>query len=223
MSNLDQTWNMLTSTGSVGSHRSSQPKACQCRRAWKSESVWVSSTSPNRSGPKCQMRRRTWSGAVSRQTHRSASPSTKWSRPSGFRWVIHFSPVFCKTSTFQQWTTVPQTPLATGSVLKEQTEEEKAGLALVLKEGVNSPQNKNFVLKNPKLDSKSALAMRRRSKTNSSNASSLSSSPCDVKGWDNNSTISASNCDSGGAIMTLWNASYCFYRNLLFPCRSFPC
>ena len=89
---------------------------------------------------------------------------------------------FCKTSTFQQWTTVPQTPLATGSVLKEQTEEEKAGLALVLKEGVNSPQNKNFVLKNPKLDSKSALAMRRRSKTNSSNASSLSSSPCDVKG-----------------------------------------
>ena len=87
MSNLDQTWNMLTSTGSVGSHRSSQPKACQCRRAWKSESVWVSSTSPNRSGPKCQMRRRTWSGAVSRQTRRSASPSTKWSRPSGFRWV----------------------------------------------------------------------------------------------------------------------------------------
>jgi len=87
-----------------------------------------------------------------------------------------------ETKWISQWTTVPQTPLATGSVLKEQTEEEKAGLALVLKEGVNSPQNKNFVLKNPKLDSKSALAMRRRSKTNSSNASSLSSSPCDVKG-----------------------------------------
>jgi len=86
------------------------------------------------------------------------------------------------TKWISQWTTVPQTPLATGSVLKEQTEEEKAGLALVLKEGVSSPQNKNFVLKNPKLDSKSALAMRRRSKTNSSNASSLSSSPCDVKG-----------------------------------------
>lgn len=86
------------------------------------------------------------------------------------------------TKWISQWTTVPQTPLATGSVLKEQTEEKKAGLALVLKEGVNSPQNKNFVLKNPKLDSKSALAMRRRSKTNSSNASSLSSSPCDVKG-----------------------------------------
>jgi len=87
-----------------------------------------------------------------------------------------------ETKWISQWTTVPQTPLATGSVLKEQTEEEKAGLALVLKEGVSSPQNKNFVLKNPKLDSKSALAMRRRSKTNSSNASSLSSSPCDVKG-----------------------------------------
>jgi len=87
-----------------------------------------------------------------------------------------------ETKWISQWTTVPQTPLATGSVLKEKTEEEKAGLALVLKEGVSSPQNKNFVLKNPKLDSKSALAMRRRSKTNSSNASSLSSSPCDVKG-----------------------------------------
>jgi len=87
-----------------------------------------------------------------------------------------------ETKWISQWTTVPQTPLATRSVLKEQTEEEEAGLALVLKEGVNSPQNKNFVLKNPKLDSKSALAMRRRSKTNSSNASSLSSSPCDVKG-----------------------------------------
>jgi len=86
------------------------------------------------------------------------------------------------TKWISQWTTVPQTPLATGSVLKEQTEEEKAGLALVLKEGVSSPQNKNFVLKNPKLDSKSALAMRRRSKTNSSNASSLSSRPFDVKG-----------------------------------------
>jgi len=87
-----------------------------------------------------------------------------------------------ETKWISQWTTVPQTPLATGSVLKEKIEEEKAGLALVLKEGVSSPQNKNFVLKNPKLDSKSALAMRRRSKTNSSSASSLSSSPCDVKG-----------------------------------------
>ena len=103
---------------------------------------------------------------------------TKWISVSNSLLTCYF----CKTSTFQQWTTVPQTPLATGSVLKEQTEEEKAGLALVLKEGVSSPQNKNFVLKNPKLDSKSALAMRRRSKTNSSNASSLSSSPCDVKG-----------------------------------------
>jgi len=87
-----------------------------------------------------------------------------------------------ETKWISQWTTVPQTPLATGSVLKEQIKEEKAGLALVLKEGISRPQNKNFVLKNPKLDSKSALAMRRRSKTNSSNASSLSSSPCDVKG-----------------------------------------
>jgi len=87
-----------------------------------------------------------------------------------------------ETKWISQWTMVPQTPLATGSVLKEQTDEEKVGLALALKEGVSSPQNKNFVLKNPKLDSKSALAMRRRSKTNSSNASSLSSSPCDVKG-----------------------------------------
>merc|ERR1712004_347045 len=121
-------------------------------------------------------------------------PKPEWSEVSDeakdlIRGCLKTNPQECltidqviETKWISQWTTVPQTPLATGSVLKEQTEEEKAGLALVLKEAVSSPQNKNFVLKNPKLDSKSALAMRRRSKTNSSNASSLSSSPCDVKG-----------------------------------------
>ena len=77
---------------------------------------------------------------------------------------------------------MPQTPLQTGSILKEQTEEEKEGLHLALKEVREGlvGQNKNFVLKNPKLDSNSALAKRRKSKNSS--ASSLNSNLCNVKG-----------------------------------------
>jgi serine/threonine protein kinase len=88
-----------------------------------------------------------------------------------------------QTKWVSQCHTVPQTPLQTGSILKEQTEEEKEGLSLALREvreGLAHHQ-KNFVLKNPKLDSNSALANRRRSKNSSSEASSLNSSACDVK------------------------------------------
>ena len=91
------------------------------------------------------------------------------------------------TDLFQQCNTVPQTPLQTSSILKEQTEEEKEGLNLALKEVREGLGHcNNFVLKNPKLDSNSALAKRRKSKNSSSNASSLNSSPCDVKSIQEN-------------------------------------
>ena len=92
------------------------------------------------------------------------------------------------TDLLQQCNTVPQTPLQTSSVLKEQTEEEKEGLSLALREvreGFAHP-HKSFVLKNPKLDSNSALAIRRKGKNSSSDASSLNSSTCDVKSIQEN-------------------------------------
>jgi len=93
-----------------------------------------------------------------------------------------------QTKWVSQCNTVPQTPLQTGSILKEQTEEEKEGLSLALREvreGLAHPRN-NFVLKNPKLDSNSALAIRRKGKNSSSDASSLNSSTCDVKSIQEN-------------------------------------
>ena len=82
---------------------------------------------------------------------------------------------------------MPQTPLQTGSILKEQTEEEKEGLSLALREVREGfAHQKNFVLKNPKLDSNSALANRRKGKNSSSEASSLNSSACDVKSIQEN-------------------------------------
>lgn len=94
-----------------------------------------------------------------------------------------------QTKWVSQCNTVPQTPLQTGSILKEQTEEEKEGLSLALREvreGFAAHQN-NFILKNPKLDSNSALANRRKSKNSSSaEASSLNSSACDVKSIQEN-------------------------------------
>jgi len=93
-----------------------------------------------------------------------------------------------QTKWVSQCNTVPQTPLQTGSILKEQTEEEKEGLSLALREvreGLAHPCN-NFVLKNPKLDSNSALAIRRKGKNSSSDASSLNSSTCDVKSIQEN-------------------------------------
>merc|ERR1712130_1045392 len=71
------------------------------------------------------------------------------------------------TKWVSQCKTVPQTPLQTGSILRE------------VREGL--VHQKNFVLKNPKLDSNSALANRRKHKNSSSEASSLDSSACDVK------------------------------------------
>ena len=108
---------------------------------------------------------------------------TKWVSVSSFFVILnHLKHHSWQTNLFQQSNTVPQTPLQTGSILKEQTEEEKEGLHLALKEVREGlvGQNKNFVLKNPKLDSNSALAKRRKSKNNS--ASSLNSNLCDVKG-----------------------------------------
>ena len=106
---------------------------------------------------------------------------TKWVSVSSFFVILNnFKHHSWHTNLLQQSNTVPQTPLQTGSILKEQTEEEKEGLHLVLKEvrEVLVGQNKNFVLKNPKLDSNSALAKRRKSK----NSSSLNSNLCNVKG-----------------------------------------
>jgi len=92
-----------------------------------------------------------------------------------------------QTKWVSQCNTVPQTPLQTSSILKEQTEEEKEGLNLALKEVREGLGHRNnFVLKNPKLDSNSALAKRRKSKNSSSNTSSLNSSPCDVKSIQEN-------------------------------------
>ena len=109
---------------------------------------------------------------------------TKWVSVSS---SFHPSSTLTDIGLLQQCNTVPQTPLQTSSILKEQTEEEKEGLNLALKEVREGLGHRNnFVLKNPKLDSNSALAKRRKSKNSSSNASSLNSSPCDVKNIQEN-------------------------------------
>ena len=111
---------------------------------------------------------------------------TKWVSVSS---SFHPSSTLTDIGLLQQCNTVPQTPLQTSSILKEQTEEEKEGLNLALqevREGLGNGHRNNFVLKNPKLDSNSALAKRRKSKNSSSNASSLNSSPCDVKSIQEN-------------------------------------
>ena len=111
---------------------------------------------------------------------------TKWVSVSRSFLFVSSLPNTC--DLFQQCNTVPQTPLQTGSILKEQTEEEKEGLSLALREvreGFAAHQN-NFILKNPKLDSNSALANRRKSKNSSSEVSSLNSSACDVKSIQEN-------------------------------------
>ena len=183
---------MLTksSPGCVGSLLSTPCKAFQCLREWRRGSAWASLSSPSRSGPRCPTRPRSWSEAASRPILRRGWPLTKWSRPSGFRWVAHFilaRSTLTDTGLLQQCNTVPQTPLQTSSILKEQTEEEKEGLNLALKEVREGLGHRNnFVLKNPKLDSNSALAKRRKSKNSSSNASSLNSSPCDVRSIQEN-------------------------------------
>ena len=179
-----------SSTGCVGFLLSTLSKASRCPREWRRESGSASTSSRSRSGRRCPTRRRSWSEVASTPIQRRGWPSTKCSRQSGFRWVDHFyfSSLPNTCDLFQQCNTVPQTPLQTGSILKEQTEEEKEGLSLALREvreGFAAHQN-NFILKNPKLDSNSALANRRKSKNSSSEASSLNSSACDVKSIQEN-------------------------------------
>jgi len=66
-----------------------------------------------------------------------------------------------------QYNAVPQTPLLTSDVLKEETEQwldVQQGMSLALRE-MRVDQDQPFAVKNPKLDSNSALAKKRRAKT----------------------------------------------------------
>merc|ERR1712152_110730 len=65
-----------------------------------------------------------------------------------------------------QYNTVPPTPLLTSDVLKEENEQwpdVQQGMSLALKE-MRVDQDQPFTVKNPKLDSNSALAKKRRAK-----------------------------------------------------------
>ena len=68
-------------------------------------------------------------------------------------------------SIFQQYTTVPQTPLLTSQVLKEESDqwpEMQQEMSVALKE-MRVDTDSNFTVKNP-INSNSALAKKRRNK-----------------------------------------------------------